>query len=76
MRPIDTKYIMAVTRAYSRLSSFNMVKSSTKYAVIVKDPNEIKYHLQKAYHISTEGRPGPVWIDIPADIHRFTLLNH
>ena len=46
----------------------NMVKSSTKYAVIVKDPNEIKYHLQKAYHISTEGRPGPVWIDIPADI--------
>ena len=45
-----------------------MVKSSTKYAVIVKDPNEIKYHLQKAYHISTEGRPGPVWIDIPADI--------
>ena len=45
-----------------------MVKSSTKYAVIVKDPNEIKYHLQKAYHVSTEGRPGPVWIDIPADI--------
>ncbi len=46
----------------------NMVKSSTKYAVIVKDPSKIKYHLQKAYHISTEGRPGPVWIDIPADI--------
>ena len=36
--------------------------------VIVKDPNKIKYHLQKAYHVSTEGRPGSVWIDIPADI--------
>ncbi len=46
----------------------SMVKSSTKYAVIVKDPNLIKYHLEKAYYLSTEGRPGPVWIDIPANI--------
>ena len=46
----------------------SMVKSSTKYAVIVKDPKEIKYHLEKAYYFSLEGRPGPVWIDIPADI--------
>ena len=46
----------------------NMVKSNTKYAVIIKKPNEIKYHLEKAYHICTEGRPGPVWIDIPANI--------
>ena len=46
----------------------NMVKSITKYAVIIRKPNEIKYHLEKAYNICTEGRPGPVWIDIPADI--------
>ena len=46
----------------------NIVKSNTKYAVTIKKPQEIKYHLEKAYHISTEGRPGPVWIDIPADI--------
>ncbi|MAR77936.1 MAG: hypothetical protein CMD43_03215 [Gammaproteobacteria bacterium] len=46
----------------------SMVKSSTKYAVIVKDPNQIKYHLEKAYHLSADGRPGPVWIDIPANI--------
>jgi acetolactate synthase I/II/III large subunit len=46
----------------------SMVKSTTKYAVIIKDPLEIKYHLEKAYHLSTQGRPGPVWIDIPADI--------
>ena len=25
----------------------NMVKSSTKYSVIIKDPNSIKYHLKK-----------------------------
>ena len=46
----------------------NMVKSSTKYAIIVKDPNEIKYHLEKAYYLSLDGRPGPVWLDIPANI--------
>jgi len=46
----------------------NMVKSSTKYAVMITKPDEIKYHLEKAYYLSTKGRPGPVWIDIPADI--------
>ena len=46
----------------------SMVKSSTKYAVIVKKPEDIKFHLEKAYHLSTTGRPGPVWIDIPANI--------
>ena len=46
----------------------SMVKSSTKYAVIVKDPNLIKFHLEKAYYLSNVGRPGPVWIDVPANI--------
>ena len=48
----------------------NMVKSSTKYAVIIRKPNEIKYHLEKAYHICTEGRPGPVLMDLPDDLQR------
>jgi len=46
----------------------SMVKSSTKYAVIVKDPKDIRYHLEKGYYLSMDGRPGPVWIDIPANI--------
>jgi acetolactate synthase I/II/III large subunit len=45
-----------------------MVKSVTKYAVVIKDPNKVKYHLQKAIHLATTGRPGPVWLDIPLDI--------
>ncbi len=53
----------------------NMVKSSTKYAVMIKDPTEIKYHLEKAYYTSSDGRPGPVWIDIPADIQN-AEINH
>ena len=46
----------------------NMIKPFTKYAIMVKQPNEIKYHLEKAYYLCSEGRPGPVWIDIPANI--------
>ena len=46
----------------------SMVKSCTKYAVMIKDPNSIKYHLEKAYFLTSHKRPGPVWIDIPANI--------
>lgn len=45
-----------------------LVRPITKYAVTVKDPNTIKYHIQKAAHLALTGRPGPVWLDIPLDI--------
>ncbi len=45
-----------------------MVKGITKYAVMVKDPLEIKYQLQKALHLIQAGRPGPVWLDIPMNV--------
>lgn len=45
-----------------------IVESVTKYAVTVTDENRIKYHLEKALYLATNGRPGPVWIDIPLDI--------
>ena len=35
---------------------------------MVENQNEILYHLDKAYDLCTSGRPGPVWIDIPANI--------
>jgi len=44
------------------------VKNMTKYAVMIKDKNDILYELEKAYELATTGRPGPVWIDIPLDI--------
>ncbi|MFH5187562.1 thiamine pyrophosphate-binding protein [Paenibacillus sp. TAB 01] len=44
------------------------VKPMTKYAVMVKDPKDIKYHLEKAIYEATTGRKGPCWIDIPLDV--------
>ena len=45
-----------------------IVKSFTKYAETVIDPSTIKYHLEKAIYLAKEGRPGPVWLDIPVDV--------
>lgn len=45
-----------------------MVEPITKYSVILKDPKSIRYEMEKAIYLSTHGRPGPVWIDIPIDV--------
>lgn len=46
----------------------SVVKPLTKYAKMVTEPNEIKYHLDKAIYEATTGRFGPVWLDIPINI--------
>jgi acetolactate synthase-1/2/3 large subunit len=45
-----------------------IVSPITKYAVTVLDPADIRYHLEKATWLARNGRPGPVWIDIPLDV--------
>lgn len=50
-----------------------MVEPITKYAVQILDPTEIRYHLERAYHEATTGRPGPVWLDIPLDVQAVML---
>ena len=46
----------------------SIVKAYTKYAVQIDSPEKIKYELEKAAFLANDGRPGPVWIDIPLDI--------
>ena len=49
---------------------YDIVKSAdpmTKYAVMIEDPQTIRYHLERAWHLATTGRPGPVWLDIPVN---------
>src|SRR5690349_18244989 len=45
-----------------------LVEPITKYAVMVTDPQSIRYHLEKAIHLARTGRPGPVWLDIPMNV--------
>lgn len=44
------------------------VANMTKYAVMVTEPQDIAYHLEKALFLANEGRGGPVWLDIPLDV--------
>jgi acetolactate synthase I/II/III large subunit len=46
----------------------SIVRPITKYAVTVLEPEEIRYHLEKAVYLARTGRPGPVWVDIPLDV--------
>lgn len=52
----------------------SVVKPLTKYSSIVENPNDIKYHLERAYHEMLNGRPGPVWLDIPSDVCNKEIL--
>ncbi|MCD7797705.1 MAG: thiamine pyrophosphate-binding protein [Clostridiales bacterium] len=50
---------------------YDIVKSAepmTKYAVMLEDAKDVRYACEKAFHLATTGRPGPVWIDVPVDI--------
>lgn len=44
------------------------VSNMTKYAVMVMEPEQIAYHLEKALFLALDGRGGPVWLDIPLDV--------
>lgn len=44
------------------------VKTMTKYAVMITEPEDILYCLGKAMFLCKNGRPGPVWIDVPLDV--------
>ena len=46
----------------------SIVAPITKYAKTVLDPLEIRYELEKAWYLALNGRPGPVWLDIPLDV--------
>lgn len=46
----------------------SMVRGITKYAVVLDDPLQARKVVEKALHLCTRGRPGPVWIDVPIDV--------
>ena len=48
----------------------SIVKPITKYAVMVKDPDSIRFELEKAYHLAMSGRKGPVLIDLPINAQK------
>lgn len=55
-------------RGDQEIGIVDIVSSITKRAVLLDDPNNVRYELEKALYCAREGRPGPVWLDIPLDV--------
>ena len=62
------KHLGLRTLGVQELNIVDIVRSITKYAVMIEDAKDIRYHLEKAIYLATHGRPGPTWLDIPANI--------
>src|ERR1039457_3807191 len=68
MFTVDGSPLGVRQRGPQELDIISIVKPLTKYAVTVTDPLSIRYHLEKAIHLATYGRPGPAWVDLPLDV--------
>lgn len=55
-------------RGVQEVDIVRLVKSITKYAVTVEQPEDIRMVMEQACHIAREGRAGPVWVDVPLDV--------
>lgn len=57
-------------QGFQEIDIVSMAKPVTKYCVQIREPEDIVKELNKAYHIATTGRKGPVLIDLPMNIQR------
>lgn len=61
------------TRGVQEFDIIGSVSNMTKYCELVKEPNKIRYCLEKALFYAYNGRPGPCWLDIPQDVQGATI---
>jgi acetolactate synthase-1/2/3 large subunit len=47
-----------------------MAKPITKMAELVMDPASLPKTIDRAFRVATQGRPGPVLLDVPMDVQR------
>jgi acetolactate synthase-1/2/3 large subunit len=50
------------------LDAIRTVEHISKYAVAIERAEDVPYELEKAITIALNGRPGPVWIDVPGNL--------
>lgn len=55
---------------FQETDTTEIYKPITKYAVLIDNPERIRFELEKATYLAKSGRPGPVLIDIADDVQR------
>ena len=58
---------------FQEMDVTSIIKPIVKYCRMVKNPYEIREILEEAFYYATEGRPGPVLIDIPMNMQRMEI---
>tara|TARA_Y100000310_G_scaffold138620_1_gene137606 strand:+ start:13448 stop:15220 length:1773 start_codon:yes stop_codon:yes gene_type:complete len=53
---------------FQEIDMATLVAPITKYTKTLTCSKDVKYVMEKAWHLATTGRQGPVWIEIPLDI--------
>lgn len=56
------------TDAFQEADTIGITRHCTKHNYLVKKPSDLAQVVQEAFHIATQGRPGPVVIDIPKNV--------
>ena len=63
------------TDAFQEADTIGITRHCTKHNYLVKDPARLALTMREAFHIATQGRPGPVLIDIPKDVQVATAAH-
>lgn len=50
------------------VKSIDVVSPITKYSVIITESQQIVEEVDKCFSLATNGRPGPVWLEVPVDV--------
>jgi acetolactate synthase-1/2/3 large subunit len=54
--------------AFQECDTVGITRPCTKHNYLVKDVNELARIMHEAFYVATNGRPGPVVVDIPKDV--------
>ncbi|MCV2868599.1 acetolactate synthase 3 large subunit [Defluviimonas sp. WL0002] len=59
---------MIGTDGFQEADTVGITRPCTKHNWLVKDTDKLAETIHQAFHVATQGRPGPVLIDIPKDV--------
>ncbi|MEM6662811.1 MAG: acetolactate synthase 3 large subunit [Pseudomonadota bacterium] len=54
--------------AFQEADTVGITRPCTKHNWLVKETNDLAGTIHQAFHVATNGRPGPVLVDIPKDV--------
>jgi len=60
-------------RGFQEVDTTAVMRPVTKEQLCPRRPDEVGAALERAFHVSAAGRPGPVLVDLPMDVQRGAL---